>query len=497
MKIFLSEPLGLPPTKTNVLEMDNMDIPEGQAVSRTQLGLFSLTMINVAAIASLRDLPQMAQYGVGCIFFYLLAGLVFFMPVSLVAAELTTGWPQKGGVYVWVKEAFGESHGFAAVFIQWFQNLCWYPVVLTFAAAAFAFALEDASGATRLSGNKIYIASFILVTYWGATLWNLRGLRASANLSIAAAFSGLVFPGIVLVVLACAYLFAGNTSHLVVNASEFFPDMAKPGHITFAASVLLAFAGMEMSAVHVRETRNPARTYPLAIFMASAIILLAFIFGALSIAVALSPSQYTLQTGVTEALDSMLKGFGIPYIGNLLAILMAFGVIGGVNSWIIGPSKGILAAAEDGLLPKWFCKTNSRGVPSRVLIIQAIIVSFLCLTFTLQPTVATAYFMLSDLTIQLYLIMYIAMFSAAIRLRYTQPHVTRAFRLPLRNAGMWAVAGLGIMGALGCIFIGFFPPDQLADQHIRPAVFVAFLVTGIFAVSSFPYLILKIQKRHE
>jgi len=78
-----------------------MDVPAGQTVSRTQLGLFSLTMINVAAIASLRDLPQMAEYGVGCIFFYLLAGLVFFMPVSLVAAELTTGWPQKGGVYVW------------------------------------------------------------------------------------------------------------------------------------------------------------------------------------------------------------------------------------------------------------------------------------------------------------------------------------------------------------------------------------------------------------
>jgi len=133
--------------------MDDMNVPAGQTVSRTQLGLFSLTMINVAAIASLRDLPQMAEYGVGCIFFYLLAGLVFFMPVSLVAAELTTGWPQKGGVYVWVKEAFGKSHGFAAVFIQWFQNLCWYPVVLTFAAAAFAFAIEDASGATRLSGN--------------------------------------------------------------------------------------------------------------------------------------------------------------------------------------------------------------------------------------------------------------------------------------------------------------------------------------------------------
>ena len=115
------------------------------------LGPFALAMINVAAIASLRDLPQMAKYGTGCIFFYLLAGLVFFFPVPLVAAELATGWPERGGVYVWVREAFGRQHGFAAVFIQWFQNLCWYPVVLTFAAASLGFAIDPQQGAARLA----------------------------------------------------------------------------------------------------------------------------------------------------------------------------------------------------------------------------------------------------------------------------------------------------------------------------------------------------------
>lgn len=457
--------------------------------SGPSLGVFAMAMINVAAIASLRDLPQMAKYGCGSVFFYLLAGLVFFIPVSLVAAELATGWPQKGGVYVWVKEAFGESHGFAAVFIQWFQNLCWYPVVLTFAAASLAFVFYGSAGATHLAENKIYITTFILSTYWGATFWNFRGLRASARLSIAGAFSGVVIPGIALVVLAGFYLSMGNPSHLILAPADFFPDMAKPNNITFAASVLLAFAGMEMTAVHVRETRNPSRTYPLAIAVAAGIILLTFIIGALAIAVALDPSDYTLQTGVIQAINKMLGDLGIPYLGHLLAAMMAFGVIGSINSWIIGPSKGILAAAEDGLLPKWFCKTNRHGVPKRLLIIQAVIVSLLCLTFTLQPTVATSYFMLSDLTIQLYLIMYVAMFSAAIRLRYTQPDVPRSFRVPMGNLGLWAVAGIGILGAVGCAFIGFFPPAQLADQHIRPGVFVGFLSIGILTVSALPYAI--------
>jgi putative glutamate/gamma-aminobutyrate antiporter len=466
-----------------------MDVPRSKKVPVPSLGIFSLAMINVAAIASLRDLPQMAKYGAGSIFFYLLAGLVFFIPVSLVAAELATGWPEKGGVYVWVKEAFGAYHGFAAVFIQWFQNLCWYPVVLTFAAASLAFAVDPSAGATQLAENKAYIVTVILCTYWGATFWNFRGLRASARLSMIGAFSGVVIPGVELVVLACAYVLTWAPSHLSLAASDFFPDMAKPGNITFASSVLLAFAGMEMTSVHIRETRNPGRTYPVAIAVAAGTIILAFILGALSIAVALAPSEYTLQTGVTKALDTMLNGFGIPYLGHLFAFMMAFGVIGSVNSWIIGPSKGILAAAEDGMLPKWFCKTNRHGVPKRVLMIQAVIVSLLCLTFTLQPTVASAYFMLSDLTIQLYLIMYMGLFAAALRLRYTQPKVFRAFRVPLGNPGMWFVAGLGILGAIGCVFIGFFPPTQLAKQHIQPVIFVSFLSMGIVTVIALPYLI--------
>jgi len=76
------------------------------------------------------------------------------------------------------------------------------------------------------------------------------------------------------------------------------------------------------------------------------------------------------------------------------------------------------------------------GLGSVFFYLLAGIVSFLCLTFTLQPTVASAYFMLSNLTIQLYLIMYMAMFVSAIRLRHTQPDVFRSFRVPCGNTGL-------------------------------------------------------------
>ena len=135
-------------------------------------------MINIVAIASLRDLPQMASYGIGSIFFYLLAAVVFFFPVSLVAAELATAWPERGGVYIWVREAFGERWGFVAVFLQWSQNLCWYPVVLTFGAASLAFAVAP-DQAAALSESKTFIVIVVLLAYW----FSVPAASASRGLS--------------------------------------------------------------------------------------------------------------------------------------------------------------------------------------------------------------------------------------------------------------------------------------------------------------------------
>jgi len=442
------------------------------------LGLFGLAMINIVAVASLRDLPQMASYGIGSIFFYVLAAVIFFVPVSLVAAELATGWPERGGVYIWVREAFGERWGFVAVFLQWFQNLCWFPVVLTFGAASLAFGLAP-ERAVELSESKAYIVSVVLIAYWAAVLLNFRGLSGSARISIAGAFCGVVIPGLFLIGLAGLLLLDGGPSHLLENGDRAIPDLSHFANIAFAMSVLLAFAGMEMTAAHAREVRNPERTYPLGILAAVIVILAVFILGALSIAVALAPDQYELQTGVTQALKVMLHRYDLDGLARLIALGMAIGVFGSVNAWIVGPSKGMLAAAEDGTLPPWLGRTNAKNVPTRILLIQAAAVSLICLAFSLQPTVASAYFMISVLTIQMYLLMYLMLFAAAIRLRRTQPDKPRAFRVPGGRWGLWGVCGVGILGALFAIAVGFFPPSQLASTGTHPVRFVIFLVAGL------------------
>ena len=467
-----------------------------QVAAPRVLGLFGLAMINIVAIASLRDLPQMASYGVGAIFFYVLAALVFFVPVSLVAAELATAWPERGGVYIWVREAFGKRWGFVAVFLQWFQNLCWFPVVLTFGAASLAYAIAPGES-EALANNKTFIVSIVLTTYWAAVLFNFRGLSGSAKLSALGAFSGVFIPGITLIILAGVGLATGYPSRLLENGNQAIPDISKFSNITFAVSVWLAFAGMEMTAAHAREVKSPGRNFPLGIMLAAMIILTIFILGALSIATALAPGEYELQSGVIKALKHMLSRYKLDGWARLFALGMALGVFGSVNAWIVGPSKGMLASTEDGALPPTLLKVNQNNVPTHILLIQSAVVSIICLAFLLQPTVASAYFMISVLTIQMYLCMYVMMFLAALRLRQKHPNHSGRFRIPGGKFGLWSTCIIGGLGSLFAIILGFFPPDQLESSGMNSQSFILFLAAGLSVAIASPHLIgFRRQGRH-
>ncbi|MBL6967130.1 MAG: amino acid permease, partial [Desulfobacteraceae bacterium] len=144
------------------------------------LGVFSIAMINLAIIYSIRGLPLLAEEGTSAAF-YLLASAVFFLiPVAFISAELATGWPPKGpgGIYVWVREALGERWGFVAVWMQWSENVIWFPTVLSFIGATITYIFMPS-----LANNKVYMLATILVIYWAGTFANLRGMKTSAWIS--------------------------------------------------------------------------------------------------------------------------------------------------------------------------------------------------------------------------------------------------------------------------------------------------------------------------
>src|SRR3990167_5842716 len=112
------------------------------AKAHKPLTIFSLTMMNVIAVDSLRNLTVSAEYGAALIFFYAVAAIMFYIPCVLVAAELATGWPQTGGAYIWVREAFGRRFGFLAIWLQWGYNVVWYPTILSFISGTLAYLIN-------------------------------------------------------------------------------------------------------------------------------------------------------------------------------------------------------------------------------------------------------------------------------------------------------------------------------------------------------------------
>ena len=142
------------------------------------LGVFTLAMINVAAVLSIRNFPSMAIYGWSCIGWYIIGTILFLIPISLAGAELATGWPEGGGVYAWVKQAFGEKGGFLAIFCEWSNNLVWFPTVLAFIASTLAFAITPS-----LAANPWYMFSVMMLAFWGTTLIAYFGEEASTKFS--------------------------------------------------------------------------------------------------------------------------------------------------------------------------------------------------------------------------------------------------------------------------------------------------------------------------
>ena len=456
------------------------------------LGVFSLAMINVAAIVSLRGLPAESTYGLSSAFYYLFAALFFLIPVSLVAAELTTGWPQKGGVFRWVGEAFGTRLGFLAIWLQWIQTTIWFPTVLTFAAVSLAFIGPNQSWDAALSANNIYVLCIVLAVYWLATFLNFGGMKASGGITKWGALLGTVIPAVLIIILGLAYWALGNPIDIHMSMADFIPDLSNFNNIVLAASIFLFYAGMEMSAVHVKDVQNPGRDYPAAIGLASIITVCIFVFGTLAIGFVIPQSQINLVQSLLVAYDKLFMWIGMPWLGSIMAVCLAFGVLAQVVAWVGGPSKGLLQVGMAGYLPRALQKRNGNGVQLGILILQGCIVTLLATLFVILPSVQTAYQIISQLTIILYLIMYMMMFAAAIYLKHREPNVPRTFCVPGGTLGMWIVAGLGLLSSLTAFCFSFIPPGQIPVGS--PAVYVGILIVGAIIFVGIPMVIYSMRK---
>ena len=437
-------------------QTSNVTKSDGGPNSKRVLGVFALAMITVALVASLRGMPSMAEYGFSSVFFYILIALVFLVPVALVSAELATGWPREGGVYVWVYEAFGERWGFLAIWLEWIENVIWFPTVLSFTAGAVAYIINP-----DLASNHWFLIVVMLSVYWIATLANFRGMRFSSLISTVGVIAGTVVPGIILFILAALWLIEGKEVQISMGFNDLIPSFSNINTLTIAASAFLTYAGIEAVGAHAENVRDPGRDYPRALFISVIMILVIFIPVTLAIAIVVPQNDLSLVYGLMQAFKDFLDGFNMGWAVPILATLTAIGAIGMISTWIVAPTRGMRAAARRGDLPVLFGRANAEGIPVPILIAQAIMVTLIALMFVFMPGISSVYLMLTLLTTQLYVLMYIIMYAAAIKLRASQPDVHRTYRVPGGKYGIYLIAGGGFFFCIIAIIIGFSPPSQI------------------------------------
>jgi amino acid transporter len=447
------------------------------------VGPVGIALITVAAILTLRGFPSTAEFGWGSVFFYVLGALFFFVPLSFVAAELATGWPRAGGVYAWVKAGFGTRSGFLAVWFDWIENVVWFPTVLSFVAATIAYTFEP-----KLANNKWYLVVVMLVVFWGMTFLNFLGLKNILRFNNAAVIAGTLIPVAVLIGLGLYWLTDGRPNEIPFHAHLLIPSFSSIGNLVFFAGILLGFAGVEMAGYSAKQLKNVQRDYPRAVAASTVLILVLSILGTLAISFVVPVHKLSLVSGLMQAFQIFFVRIGLgSWATKVMAVLVGLGTLALISTWMLGPSEGVYAAEGSGELPPEVHYVNKRHVPVAMLVFQGILGTLFALLYLFTPGVSTGYWMLTALTTQLTVLMYIMLLAAGIRLRYTEPDTVRPYRVPGgKNLGMWIIAGMGIIGSFFGLILGFFPPTGIA--HWSTPIYVLAMLIGIVICSVPPFL---------
>ena len=422
------------------------------------LTTFALVMLITGAVDSVRNLPAISIVGSELIFFFIFSAIVFLIPTSLVSAELTARNTDKSGIFQWVREAFGDHWAFLAVWLQWISNLVWFPTILSFIAGITAYLFNPA-----LAQNKFYLVSVILVTFWALTFVNLKGLKVSTKMTTFCTLFGMAFPMFFIITLAVIWVCRGNPLQVHFTFASIMPSFSHIDSWTSLTAIMTAFAGMELSAVHIKDIRDPQKTFPRALYISVWLILVTMILGSLAIAVVLPQNEISLVNGVMQSFTAFLEAYHMQWFTPVITLMLLIGSLGGIVSWVISPAKGLLQAAQIGYLPEFLQKTNEHGVAVNLLITQAVIVSGVCCGFLFMPSVSGSYWLLTALSTQLYILMYVMMFIVCLYLRFKKPSKVaasqRAFTIPGGNVGIWITSILGFIGCGITLVVGFFPPD--------------------------------------
>ncbi|MCI1974538.1 MAG: glutamate:gamma-aminobutyrate antiporter [Limosilactobacillus sp.] len=457
----------------------------------TLFGFFSLT---ASMVLTAYEYPTFATSKLHLIFFLILGGIFWFLPVALCAAEMATvnGWNKNGGgIFSWVKHTLGERWGFAAIFFQWFQITVGFITMIYFILGALSFVFDWPEL------NQVPVIKFfgVLIIFWLLTFSQFAGTKYTARIAKWGFSIGILIPSLILFILAVWYIVKGDPIQLTFTPHAFVPDFAKLNTLVVFVSFVLAYMGVEASASHINELQNPKRNYPLAMFILVILAICLDTFGGFTVAAVVPQKELSLSAGVVQAFNYSLLYIN-PHLGwlvKVIALMIAAGVMAEISSWVIGPSRGMFATAQQGILPKWFRKTNKAGVPIPLIAIQGVIVSIWDAVLTFGGgSDNVSFFAAMSLTVVIYLVGYLLFFIGYLVLIFKKKDLKRKYEVPGGTFGKTIISVCGLLVSIFAFYISFVPPSNLprsSDKAYLTVLIVSFIIALVipFIIYAFHY----------
>jgi len=458
-------------------------IPATDAKSqlRKTMGFWDVLLFNIATVLGPRWIAAAGHNGTSSISLWGLAAVFFFVPGALVINELSSRFPDEGGLYVWAKEAFGPFHGFVAGWTYWIYTVFYFPGLLLASASMSAYVFGGHGAALAQDRSFLLWCSMGLLLV--AVALNIVGLNIGKWLQNAGGVGTFVPLLILVIVAALVVLHHGSATHF--TARNMMP-VWNWDTVNFWSQIAFAFTGLELVSAMSEEVRDPRRTLPRAVYAAGALIAFIYIAGTFAVLALVPAGSIDPQSGVFNAIAVGSIALKIGFLGVLAAMLVTVGNAGGVGSTVAGIARVPFVVGIDRYLPAAFGKIHPKWkTPWISILIQGGLSGAFLLLSQISDTTRGAYQSLVDIAIILYFIPFLYMFAAIIKLsrrsdRAANPH---AILVPGGQAGVWICGVLGFFVVLIAIIFSIIPPGDTTSKAFFEfkvlAATIVFIVIGL------------------
>jgi glutamate:GABA antiporter len=425
------------------------------------MGLRDVVFFYVVTGLSLQWVATAATAGASALVMWIAAWVIFFVPLVLAVIELSSRYPQEGGLYVWTKQAFGEFGGFMAGWIYWSSDLPYLPSILYFAAANALFL--GGSRAHSLSNNSTYFIVFSMLGLALGLILNLVGVDIAKWLYNVGSLGTWVPAVILIVVGTLAWWKFGSATPInlhTIRPATHLKDLI------FWATIVYALSGAESASFMGDEIRDPRKTIPRGLLTAGVVITICYFVGTLCVLLALPKEQVSGLEGIMQAIAQSTGRIGWSWMIPIAAVLLVLSSLGSVAAWLAAMSRIPFVVGIDRFLPAAFARLHPRwGTPYVPLLIQGGCAAVFVLLGQAGMSVRGAYDVLLSMTIIVYFVPYVMVFAALIKLQ-SEPAGPEVIRVPGGKPVAIVVGCVGMITSVLTIIFSAFPPAEEAHKGL-------------------------------